>query len=77
MATSKRALSQELRTYEQKKPEWLKAHENEFVVISKDEVAGFYPDYQSAFTAGVKRFGVRDPFLIKQVCSSEPVYIVY
>jgi len=39
-------------------------------------VAGFYPDFESALRAGLRRFGVRD-FLVKQVCAEDPVYVIY
>lgn len=54
---------------------WLLSHLGEFAVISGTTVAGFYPDYEAAFRAGLRRFGVRD-FLIKEVCSQEPVYFI-
>jgi hypothetical protein len=70
-------LAAELAMYAQRKQEWLDKHENEFVVIAGEAVAGFFLDYASAWSAGVKRFGTGSPFLIKQVCSSEPVFYVY
>ena len=70
-------LAVELAIYAQRKQEWLDKHENEFVVIAGEAVAGFFLDYASAWSAGLKRFGASSPFLIKQVCSSEPVFYVY
>ena len=69
-------LEAELRSYRVNKREWLQAHLGEFVVISGTTVAGFYPDYEAAFRAGLRRFGAKD-FLIKQICSQEPVYFIY
>jgi hypothetical protein len=69
-------LQSELQMFRQCKQEWLKGHEGEFVVISDQTVAGFYPDYESGLRAGLKKFGLRS-FLIKQVLAEEPVYHIY
>lgn len=63
--------------YERHKTEWLPSHENQFVVVAEDEVAGFYKDYESAWDAGTKKFGLQAHFLIKQICLHEPVYFLY
>jgi hypothetical protein len=70
-------LRQELGVYDAHKQEWLKAHLNAFVVIAGDQVEGFHPDYESAFKAGIQSFGLKGQFLIKQICVTEPVYVVY
>lgn len=70
-------LSHELNVYETKKREWLNSHLNEFVVIAGDRIEGFHDTYESAFKAAIKAFGVEKQFLIKQVCATEPVYVVY
>lgn len=75
--TKSRPLETELAFYEQHKNEWLPEHENEFIVIAGTKIAGFYSDYAAAWDAGAQRFGAESPFLIKQVCSIEPVYHVY
>ena len=72
----KSTLKPELRFYRMNKRQWLRSHSGEFVVISGTTVAGFYPDYEAAFRAGVRRFGSRD-FLIKQIFAKEPVYFIY
>ena len=69
-------LQDELRRYRQHKQRWLPAHEGEFVVISGQTVAGFYPDYATGLRAGLQKFGLR-AFLIKQVCAEELVYFIY
>ena len=76
-AKSENSLKNELAFYETKKSEWLHNHANEFVVISGEQAAGFYPDFEGAYKAGVRTFGVQKDFLIKQVCATEPVYVVY
>lgn len=70
-------LSQELNFYEARKQEWLSTNLNQFVVIAGSRVEGFYPDYESAFKAGIRVFGPKQHFLIKQICATEPVYVVY
>lgn len=70
-------LSCELRIYSENRQTWLTTHADEFVVISGDRVEGFHPDYESAFNAGLTAFGLSQPFLIKQICRTEPVYVVY
>jgi len=74
---SDHSLETELAFYEQHKQEWLPEHENEFIVIAGASIAGFYRNYEAAWDAGAQRFGAESPFLIKQVCSIEPVYYVY
>jgi hypothetical protein len=67
----------ELKVFEHSRKEWSKVHLGEYVVI-QDEVVleGFFKEYSDAFKAGLKRFGVRRPFLVKQVWITEPVYFV-
>ena len=69
-------LQLELRVFQQAKKEWLKSHAGEFAVISGTTVAGFYPDFPSAYCAGLGKFGFRD-ILIKRVCAEDPVYVIY
>ena len=70
-------LRRELNLYDARKQEWFGIHLNQFVVIAGDQVEGFHPDYESAFRAGIQAFGLQQQFLIKQVCVTEPVYLVY
>ena len=70
-------LTTELRVFEQHKQQWLKSNPGEFVVIVGTTVAGFFNDYESAFRAGLKRVGVSQNFLVKQVWAEEPVYLIY
>jgi hypothetical protein len=75
--TTSDPLSRELDVYNARRREWLESYLNQFVVIAGDQVAGFHPDYESAFKAGIQVFGVQQPFLIKEICVTEPVYVVY
>lgn len=71
------ALQEELRVFELHKPEWLRSHSGEFVVIVGKSVVGFHPDYESAFRAGLSAAGLGNNFLLKQVCAEDPVYLIY
>lgn len=77
MAAEGKAFQTELRFFEGNRKEWLQSHPGEFALISDTTLAGFYPDYESAFRAGLKRFGVRGSFLVKQVWAEEPVYLIH
>ncbi|HVC47074.1 MAG TPA: hypothetical protein VND90_07480 [Terracidiphilus sp.] len=70
-------LEAELRVFEEHRKEWSSAHPGEFVVIQGEVVLDeFFVEYGDAFKAGLKRFGVGRPFLVKQVWITEPVYFV-
>lgn len=75
--TPAKPLQIELGIFEQNKLEWLRNNAGQFVVIENTTVAGFYPDYESAFEAGLKRFGIHASFLIKQVWAEQPVYLIH
>jgi len=72
-----KALQTELEIFEQHKREWVQSNPGEFVVIANTTVAGFYPNYESAFEAGLHRFGVKGSFLVKQVWAEQPVYLIH
>ncbi|HKW75581.1 MAG TPA: hypothetical protein VJN64_08665 [Terriglobales bacterium] len=77
MSLQESPLSRELAFYASHKSEWLEVHENQFVVVSGNRVAGFFNDYESAWDSGTKTFGLQANFLIKQICHHEPVYFLY
>jgi hypothetical protein len=67
----------ELKVFEENRREWSRSHPGDFVVIQDDVVLQeFFKEYADAFKAGLHRFGVRRPFLVKQVWITEPVYFV-
>jgi hypothetical protein len=69
--------SAELKLFEQHRQEWVHSHPGKYVAIQDHVVAeGFFGSYAEAFKAGLQRFGVRRPFLVKQVWMTEPVYFV-
>jgi len=77
MSAEETALQEELRVFEQHKPEWLRSHPGEFVVIVGSRVIGFHSEYESAFKAGLSAAGLGRNFLLKQVWAEEPVYLIY
>jgi hypothetical protein len=70
-------LEKELLYYESNKSEWLKSHSGEFVLISEQRAAGFFPSYERAFEAGLSTFGISIDFLIRQIVEHEPVFVIY
>ena len=64
-------LDEEVRTYENRKPELLGSSEGKFVLIKGVEVAGIYESETDAITDGYNRFG-NVPFLVRQVLRVEP-----
>jgi hypothetical protein len=70
-------LGQELLHYESLKDELLRTSEGKFVVIKGTHVAGTYDSFESAYIAGALRFGSNTDFLVKQVLSQEPVFVLY
>jgi len=69
--------SEELGIFERHRQEWSRSHPGQFVVIQGDAIAeGFFSTYPDALRAGLKKFGVRNDFLVKQVWITEPVYLV-
>jgi hypothetical protein len=66
----------ELSLFEQHRGEWSRSHPGEYVAIQDDVIEGFFATYAEAFKAGLKKFGVRRGFLVKQVWMTEPVYFV-
>lgn len=69
--------SVELKVFEQHRQEWSRSHPGEYVAIQDETIVdGFFTTYAEAFKAGLRKFGVRREFLVKQVWITEPVYVV-
>lgn len=68
------ALEKELETYRKKLPE-LKEQEGKFVLIQGETVVDFFAAYEDALKAGYQHFKL-EPFLVKQVSSTEAVQYV-
>ena len=75
--TGEHSLQEELRVYEQHRGEWLRSNPGDFVVVSKTTVVGFYPDFESAFNAGIKAVGLGVDFLVKKVAAEDPAYLIF
>ena len=65
-------LELELEFFDSKRVEWLANHTGKFVLIRKNEVAGFYDTPESAYEEGVRRWG-NVAFLIKQVLAEDRI----
>jgi hypothetical protein len=70
-------LAAELHFYSAHKEEWLRKHRGEYVVVHGTTLLGFFHSWEDAFRSGVKSFGVRDDFLVKQVLAENPVHFVF
>ncbi len=69
--------SAELTVFERHRREWSLSHPGEFVVIQGEEIAeGFFGTYADALKAGLRKFGARREFLVKQIWLTEPVYCI-
>ena len=66
-------LKKELETYEARKQELLGTAEGKYVVIQGDRVVGTWETYEDALQAGYTEFGVKTPFLVKQVSEIERI----
>lgn len=69
------ALEKELATYKQKLPE-LKGQEGKFVLIHGDAVVDTFSSYEDAMKEGYTKFGVNEPFLVKQIHAIEQVQFI-
>ena len=76
MAPEDQNLKNELNVFEAHKKQWLRSNPGEFVVIVGNTIVGFYPDYETAFKAGLGVAGLGKSFLLKQVWAEEPVYLI-
>lgn len=69
-------LEHEVAVFEAHRQEWLEDHQGEYVVIQGDRIRGFFDDYEEAFKAGLRSFGVQRSFLVKQIWEVDPVYFI-
>jgi len=74
--TDENSLQEEIHVFEKQKENWLRSNRGDFVVVFGIKVVGFYPDYESAFRAGLKAAGLGNNFLVRQISAEDPVYIV-
>lgn len=71
------ALANELEYYARHKAEWLGQESGKYVVIRNDDVLGFFPTFQKAYTAGATSYGIDTSFLVKQIVEHEPVFFLF
>jgi hypothetical protein len=71
------SFSTELKVFERHREEWSRSYPGKFVAIQGDVIAeGFFGSYAEALKAGLRKFGARRSFLVKQVWKTEPVYCI-
>ena len=70
-------LAAELEFYKLRKSDWLQQHSGKYVVMKGRDVLGFYPEFVAAYSAGVKAWGMKTDFLVKQVLEFEPTFSVF
>ena len=69
--------SKELTVFEKHRKDWSRSHPGEYVVIQDDVIVkAFFSTYGEALKAGLKKFGARRGFLVKQIWVTEPVYSI-
>lgn len=77
MSDEHSGLEADFQLFESRRLEWAKQHEGKYVVVHAGEVLGFFDDYTSGLRAGTAKFGVKNEFLVQQVCEEEPVFVIY
>ena len=51
-------------------------YSGKWVLVKDKKIQGSYPDYASAFQAGVQMFGANSGFLVEQALAQAPVHQV-
>ncbi|HKX02199.1 MAG TPA: DUF5678 domain-containing protein [Methylomirabilota bacterium] len=65
-------LKEELLFYEEQKPELLKTHPGQWVLVKGRGLIGVFPTRDEAYAEGVRRFS-REAFLIKQILDKDTI----
>lgn len=73
---SETVLDQELRTFQDKKAALVSSSLGKFVLISGENVE-VWDTYQDALQAGYDRYGVDEPFMVREVKDAESVHMVH
>jgi hypothetical protein len=66
-------LEVELAAFEKMKEGLLKTYKDKFALIHGEEFVGAFDTPDSAYQAGINKFG-KEPFLVKRVAEKEEVY---
>jgi len=69
-------LQTEKQVFESHLNEWRVSHLGSFVLIKGQEVIGFFPSLDGAFSEGLKKFGIED-FLIEQILPPQSVNVTF
>ena len=72
--TMPQPLEHETALFDKHAEEWRKKHLGLFVLIKGDEIVGFYPSLEKAFTVGTGRFGL-EPFLVRRIVPKDVVNV--
>ena len=70
-------LEEELEFFEKNRKKWLRLHKHQFAVVSGTTLLGFFSDWESAWKAGVREFGLLSSFLVKEVIAKDRVYFIF
>jgi hypothetical protein len=68
-------LEKEYKIYLVRRHSFVRDHCNKFVLIKGEHVIDFFPSYEQALTAGLKKFGNKC-FFIKECCKKEEEHLV-
>jgi hypothetical protein len=60
-------LEQEQEAFDQQVDELLKEHRGEFALFKDGRAVAFFPDHPTAYTEGLKRFGLDSVFLVAPI----------
>lgn len=77
MASGEARLAAELSVYDAHRAEWLTLYSGQYVVAKGDTILGFHPTFEAAYRAGVREWGVKADFLVKQIVEHEPIFFVF
>ena len=69
------SLEVELATFEARLPEFLATHPEEWVLIKKEEVNGFFPTQNEGIASGYELHG-NIPFLVRQILEEQPEHFL-
>ncbi len=67
-------LQAEAQVFQAHLEEWRHSHLGEFVLIKGENIVGFFPSLEQAFTEGTHMFGLAD-FFIKQITPRDTVNV--
>lgn len=70
------ALEREVEFFEAHRLDWAKEYSGKFVTIQDDVALGFFDEWEDAFKAAYKFFGVAREFLVKEVLEKDRVYYI-